>query len=76
MVLTLQRVEAGLSEGGRRVILLMGRHEDQSWESLYTGRRRGSRAAGRSRAEIKGWCSGLCHRPKGTELQCTPAAGF
>lgn len=49
-----------LSEGGRRVILLldcMGIRAGSQWS------REGVQAAGRGRAEIKGWCSGLDHRP-------------
>lgn len=68
--------DSAVLKEGRRVILLLGRHEEQSWESEYRGRSRVGRAAGKGRIEIKGWHSGLDHRPGSTELPCTPAAGF
>lgn len=59
---------------GRRVILLLGRHDAQSWE--YKGKSRGSWAAGKGRTGIKGWFLGLDHRPGTSELPCTLAIGF
>lgn len=69
-------VDSAVLRGWKEGHSITGWHGDQCSELVYMVSSRGSRAAGRGRAEVEGWCSGLDHGPGGSALPCIPAAGF